>query len=90
MIEATDLVPGRVLQVDGAEVGVEHSLGPGRAVAHFRRPTGANGSGFIASLKLKGLRPGTAGIAVESLTLTTPQGVEVPNLPPPSSAEFRP
>jgi general secretion pathway protein D len=89
-LEATDLVPGSLLAVDGASIGVEHSLEPGRAHAHFKRATGASGSGAVATLRFKGLHSGTAGVALQSLSLTTAAGVEVPSLPAPGSAELRP
>jgi hypothetical protein len=84
-LEAVDIVPGSLLGLDGSSIGVERSMEVGKVHAHFTRTTGANGSGAVAVLKFRGLHPGTTGITIESLTLTTPAGPEMPSLPGPGS-----
>jgi len=85
LIEAVDLTSGSLLTLDGARVGVEQNLEPGRTRAVFTRPTGVTGSGVIASLSFRALRPGTATIAVATLALTTGGGTEAPAAPAPAS-----
>jgi general secretion pathway protein D len=89
-LEAVDIVPGSLLALDGSSVGVERSLEAGRVHAHLTRPLGTTGSGAVATLRLKGLHPGTTGIAIESFILTTTSGTEMPSLPGPGSVEVKP
>jgi hypothetical protein len=84
LIQAVELTSGSLLTLDGARVGVEQNLEPGRARAVFTRPTGVTGSGVIASLSFRALRPGTATIAVATLALTTGGGTQAPAAPAPA------
>ena len=42
------------------------------------RPTGVSGSGVVLVLRVRGLRAGTATVALESLSLITAAGVDRP------------
>ena len=84
LLEALDVSSGSLLTLDGASVGVERGLEPGRVRVSFTRVTGVTGSGVVASVSLRGLRPGTASLAVESLTVTTPGGSGRPAPPAPA------
>jgi hypothetical protein len=84
LLQGTDVTAGSLLTLDGANVGVERGLEPGRVRVTFNRLTGVSGSGVVASVALRGLRPGTASLAVESLTVTTASGVARPAPPAPA------
>ncbi|HET7294962.1 MAG TPA: cohesin domain-containing protein [Vicinamibacteria bacterium] len=71
--------PGTLLTLDGAAIGSERQLDPGRATFRFTRPQPATGSGAVALLRVKGLRAGTAQIAVESVSVV---GAADPPAPP--------
>jgi hypothetical protein len=71
LLEAQDVSPGPLLTLDGAPVGVNRGLESGRLRAQFTRTAGSAGSGVVATLTFRGLRSGTATVAVEALSLTT-------------------
>jgi hypothetical protein len=83
LVEAEDVAPGSLLTLDGAKVGVEKTLESGRARVHFTRPTAAAGSGVVAVVTLRGLRPGTWPVRVESLLLGSGSTADQPALPTP-------
>jgi hypothetical protein len=76
VLEAVEVAPGTLLTLDGSAVGVERGLEAGRVRAKLTRATGVAGSGMVASIAFRGLRPGPAVITVESLTFNTGTGSE--------------
>ena len=76
ILEAVDVAPGTLLTLDGAAVGVDRGFEAGRVRARLTRATGVAGSGMVASIAFRGLRPGPAVITVESLSFTTRTGTE--------------
>ena len=70
LAEVTDAAAGSLLSLDGAPVlgGARDRGGPrAREVPRARR--GVTGSGAVAALTLRGLKPGSGALAIESLTL---------------------
>jgi general secretion pathway protein D len=82
LAEAVDVAPGTLLTYDGGQVSVDRSLETGHARFRFTRAAPILGSGPVASLKLRGLRPGTAALGVISLTLHTGTGQETLSVAP--------
>lgn len=83
LLEVADVAAGPLLTLDGAAVGVERNLEPGRARAKFSRATGASGSGMVATVTFRALRPGAGAVTVDSLSVATvtgalPLGVAAP------------
>ena len=83
LLEVADVAAGSLLTLDGAAVGVERNLEPGRARAKFSRATGASGSGMVATVTFRALRPGAGAVTVDSLSIATvtgalPLGVAAP------------
>jgi general secretion pathway protein D len=76
LVEAVDLAPGALLSLDGVQVGVERQLEAGRARARFTRPAPGGGSGTVATLTLKGRKPGVTAVLVDALALTTISGAQ--------------
>ncbi len=83
LLEAVDVVPGSLLTLDGANVGSEKTLESGRARIRFTRGAATAGSGVVAVVTLRGLRPGAAPLRVESLILGTGGTADRPVAPPP-------
>jgi general secretion pathway protein D len=81
LLEAQDVRAGPLLTLDGAPIGLENTREVGRARFRLARGTGVAGSGVVASLSFRALAVGPAEIKVESLTLTTSQGVVRPAPP---------
>jgi hypothetical protein len=81
VVEAVDVSPGSLLTLDGTSVGAERNLESGRVHARFTRGTPATGSGAVATIQFKTLKPGSARLTVESLALVTPAGEERPTAP---------
>jgi len=80
-LEAVEASPGSLLTLDGSSVGAERNLEPGRVRAKFTRAAPATGSGALTTIQFKTLKPGSATLAIESLTLMTPAGEERPPVP---------
>jgi len=76
VLEAIDVSPGTLLTLDGQSVGAQRKLESGRAQARFTRATPATGSGAVAVVRFKAVRPGRAVLGVANLTLTTASGDE--------------
>jgi general secretion pathway protein D len=76
LLETVDVSPGPLLTLDGAAVGVERNLEPGRARVKFSRATGASGSGMVATVTFRALRQGAGAVTVESLSIATTTGTE--------------
>jgi general secretion pathway protein D len=81
LAEMPDAAAGSLLNLDGAPVSVERALESGHARVKFQRATPVTGSGAVASLTLRGLKPGSGALAIESLTLLHAGGVEKPAAP---------
>jgi general secretion pathway protein D len=76
LLETVDVAPGPLLTLDGAAVGVERNLEPGRTRAKFSRATGASGSGMVATVTFRALRQGAGTVTVESLSIATVTGTQ--------------
>jgi hypothetical protein len=83
LAEVTDVAAGSLLTLDGAPVAAERALEAGRARVRFSRGAGATGSGAVVAVTMKGLKPGSGGIVVESLALGQGGGSERPAPPAP-------
>jgi general secretion pathway protein D len=83
LVMAVDASPGSLLTLDGSSVGSQKALEGGRVRLRFTRATGASGSGVIAAVVFKAMAPGTATVAVESLSLETGTGSRPVTLPGP-------
>lgn len=73
-VEATEAVSGPLLTLSGATVAAEKTVDPGRLRARFRPSIPAGGSGVAAVLTMRGVRPGSHTVAVDSLVVRTAQG----------------
>jgi general secretion pathway protein D len=71
VVRAKEVRAGALLTMDGAAVGLERSLEPGRLTAKLTRAKGIEGAGAVAILEFEALQPGQAVVNVESLSLTT-------------------
>jgi general secretion pathway protein D len=76
LLETVEVAPGPLLTLDGAAVGAERNLEPGRARAKFSRATGASGSGMVATVTFRALRQGAGAVTVESLSIVTTTGTQ--------------
>lgn len=71
-IEFVEIGPGQLLSVDGVQVIAERQIEAGRASGQFRRATPlAGGTGSVALLGFRAVRPGEVTIFVESLSLSS-------------------
>ena len=83
LAEVTDVAAGSLLSLDGVAVLAERAIEVGRARVKFSRATGVTGSGAIVALTLRGLKPGSGSLVVESLSLVHAGGSERPATPAP-------
>jgi hypothetical protein len=83
LAEVTDVAAGSLLSLDGVAVAAERALEPGRARVTFSRATGVTGSGAVAAFTLRGLKPGSGSLVVESLSLAHGGSSERPSPPAP-------
>jgi general secretion pathway protein D len=83
LVEVTDASAGSLLTLDGKPVQTERSLEPGRARLHFARATPVTGSGGVAAITFRGLRPGSGPLSVESASVGRTGGTEAPAAPAP-------
>jgi general secretion pathway protein D len=81
LAEVTEAKPGSLLTLDGAPVAAARTLESGRARVRFTRSTGTSGSGAVAALTVRGLRPGSGSLTLESVEVGKP-GATVPLAPP--------
>jgi len=79
---------GTLLTLDGQSVGAERQLENGRTRVRFTRPQPATGSGAVLVLRIKGLQPGVATIAFESLAV--PGSPDTPTPPAPARVVVEP
>ncbi len=80
-LAVADVAAGSLLTLDGQSVGAEKVIEQGEARVRFTRPVGTSGSGSVASLRIQGLKPGSAEIVVQSLTIETGAGPQRPAVP---------
>jgi hypothetical protein len=90
LIQIGDVTPGALLTLDGASVQTERQLESGRVRVRFARPTGAAGSGAVATLTLKGIKAGSGALAVESIAVGHAAGSERPAPPAPGRVVVAP
>lgn len=90
LVEGMDVMPGSFLTLDGSSVSIERGLENGRMRARLTRENGTAGSGAVATLQIKGLRPGQATLNVDSLSLITATGVERAAMPGPARVVVTP
>jgi general secretion pathway protein D len=76
LAEMADATAGSLLSLDGVPVLAERALETGHARVKFTRASGVTGSGAVATLTLRGLKPGSGALSVESLTLLHAGGGE--------------
>jgi general secretion pathway protein D len=74
VLEAVDVGPGTLLTLDGAAVGSERNIEPGRLRARLTRAAPTSGSGVVAQLTFRGLSPGATALTVEAMALATASG----------------
>jgi type II secretory pathway component GspD/PulD (secretin) len=71
-LEFVEIGPGQLLSVDGAAVLTERQFEPGHASAQFRRATAlSGGTGVVALVGFRAVRPGPATIFVDGLSLSS-------------------
>jgi general secretion pathway protein D len=83
LAEVTDVAAGSLLTLDGNPVSAERAIESGRARVRFSRAAGVSGSGAVAAITLKGRKPGSGAVVVESLTLGRAGTTERPAPPAP-------
>ena len=81
LAEMTDAAAGSLLSLDGVPVAAQPVFELGRARVKLTRASGVTGSGAVATLTLRGLKPGSGALSVESLTLLHAGGGERPAAP---------
>ncbi len=86
LAEVTDMASGSLLTLDGKPVQADRAIEPGRARVRFTRATPVTGSGGVVAITLRGLRPGSGALSVESVTVGRASGPE--SVPPPSAARL--
>jgi Cohesin domain len=90
LAEAVDVTSGSLLTVDGATVGIEKNMEPGRVRASLSRPTGVSGSGAVATFLFRGVGVGQSALGLESLTVRTAAGVQEVLVPAPAQIVVSP
>ncbi|HVO10424.1 MAG TPA: cohesin domain-containing protein [Vicinamibacteria bacterium] len=91
VLQVTDVSAGSLLTLDGSPVGKQQALEAGTLRVRLTRAAGASGSGAVAALSVRGLKPGSAVLSVESLTVGRAGGAtEQPALPAPARAVVTP
>jgi hypothetical protein len=83
LAEITAAEPGSLLTLDGTPVAASRNLEAGRARVRFSRPSGATGSGAVASLAFRGLREGSGALVVEAVSVGVAGATAQPAPPPP-------
>ena len=84
LAEAVDVTTGSLLTVDGANVGIEKGMEPGRVRASLARATGVSGSGAVATFTFRGVGAGRSALSLEALDVRTPAGVQQVLVPAPA------
>jgi general secretion pathway protein D len=90
LLEAMDVSPGTLLTLDGSSVGAERKLEAGRVQVRLSRGSPATGSGALAVIRFKALKPGTAALSVAELGLTTSAGAEAASAQGPGTVVVEP
>lgn len=83
LAQVTDVSSGSLLTLDGSPLQAQRSVEPGRVRVRYTRTTPVTGSGGVAAITLRGLKPGQGVLAVEVLTVGRTGGTETPALPSP-------
>ena len=81
LVEVTDVGAGSLLTLDGTTVVADKQTESGRARARFTRATGVSGSGAVAAITVRGLKPGSGSLVVESLAVGRAGATERPAPP---------
>jgi hypothetical protein len=76
VLEGVEISPGALLSLDGSQVAIDRQIELGKIRARFTRLKGASGSGAVASIQLRGLKPGLGILTVDQMTITTPSGTQ--------------
>jgi len=84
LAELTEMGPGSLLTLDGTAVSAERQIEAGRARVRFLRSTATSGSGAVAAITLRGVKPGSGAIAIESIAIGRASGTERPAVPVPA------
>jgi general secretion pathway protein D len=84
LAEAVDVTTGSLLTVDGANVGIEKGMEPGRVRASLARATGVTGSGAVATFTFRGVGAGRSALALEAMTVRTANGAQEVLVPAPA------
>jgi general secretion pathway protein D len=84
LAEAVDVTTGSLMTVDGATVGIEKGMEPGRVRASLARATGVSGSGAVATFTFRGVGAGRSALSLESLMVRTVTGVQEVLVPAPA------
>jgi general secretion pathway protein D len=84
LAEAVDVTTGSLMTVDGATVGIEKGMEPGRVRASLARATGVSGSGAVATFTFRGIGAGRSPLSLESLMVRTVSGVQEVLVPAPA------
>ena len=90
LAEAVDVTTGSLLTVDGANVGIEKGMEPGRVRASLVRATGVSGSGAVATFTFRGVGAGRSALSLEALTVRTATGAQEALVPAPASIVVSP
>ena len=69
LVQVAESAPGALMTLDGQPVQTERQVEGGRARVRFARTTPVSGSGAVLAVTLRGLRPGSGTVAVQSLTI---------------------
>lgn len=81
LVSVTDVVAGSLLTLDGQSVAVEKAIDHGGVTVRFTRAAGTSGSGSVASLRVQGVKAGSTDVVVQSLTIETGAGPQLPAVP---------
>jgi hypothetical protein len=83
LVEVTDATAGSLITLDGKPVQAERAIEPGRVRLRFNRAAPVTGSGGVAAITVRGLRPGSGTLVVESSAVGRAGGTDTPAPPAP-------
>ncbi len=91
LLELVESGPGSLLTLDGASIGAQRQVEPGRLGIRLTRPAPTEGSGAVATFRFTGRVAGEGQVRIESMTLQTSRGPELPaGLPGPAPVKVNP
>jgi len=91
LLELAESGPGSLLTLDGASIGAQRQVEPGRIGIRLTRPTPTEGSGAVATFRFAGRAAGEGQVRIDSLTLLTSGGPALPaGLPGPVPVKVNP